>query len=57
MNKHHNMKEYMIAKKKKFLFKKTLATKIKLLVRLLLIPYSGENNKNLDFKFFNKRKK
>lgn len=38
MNKHHNMKEYMIAKKKKFLFKKTLATKIKLLVRLLLIP-------------------
>lgn len=38
MNKHHNMKDYMIAKKKKFLFKKTLATKIKLLVRLLLIP-------------------
>lgn len=47
MNKRHNMKDYTI-KMKKFLFKKILATKIKLSIKLFIPPY----NKNLDIKFF-----
>lgn len=46
MNKRH-MKDYTI-KMKKFLFKKILATKIKLSIKLFIPPY----NKNLDIKFF-----
>lgn len=39
MNKRHNMKDYTI-KMKKFLFKKILATKIKLSIKLFIPPYN-----------------